>query len=302
MGSHVLVDVLLVAGFALIAGSGRLNRTARSIAGATGLVTCSALLVHVWDGTIEAHFHFFVVVSLLMLYQDWVPFLIAISYVVIHHGLIGALAPASVYSHGPAQTQPWLWALVHGGFVLASATANLVSWRANEQLLHDPLTGLPSRLVLNDRLRLALERARRHGSAVAVLFIDLDRFKVINDSLGHATGDRVLQVVAERLRSNARGTDLAVRFGGDEFVIVCEDLGGPAAALAIAERFGALLRVPVPVDGRAHVLTVSVGVCVTTAPDRSPEDCCATPTRRCTAPRNAAKTAASCSAPRCSPT
>ena len=202
--------MLLLAVFALLAGSGRLSRTLRSIAGSTGLVTCSALLVHIWGGTIEAHFHFFVVVSLLMLYQDWVPFLIAIGYVVVHHGLMGALAPASVYNHPEAQQHPWLWALVHGGFVLASATANLVSWRANEQLLRDPLTGLPSRLVLHDRLRLALERARRQGTAVAVLFIDVDRFKVLNDSLGHDTGDQVLAgrrraAALERPRHRPRG-------------------------------------------------------------------------------------------------
>jgi diguanylate cyclase (GGDEF)-like protein len=272
MGAHVFVDVLGLAGFALVAGGSGLSRSVRSIAGSTGLVTCSALLVHVWDGTIEAHFHFFVVVSLLILYQDWVPFLIAIGYVVVHHGLMGALAPASVYSHPDAQARPWLWALVHGGFVLASATANLVSWRANEQLLRDPLTGLASRLVLNDRLRLALERARRQGTAVAVLFIDLDRFKVLNDSLGHDTGDQVLRVIAERLRSCARGADLAVRFGGDEFILVCENLDGPAAALTIGERVGALLRTPVTVDGRAHVLTVSIGVRVTTDPDRRPQE------------------------------
>jgi diguanylate cyclase len=240
-----LVDVLLLAGFALAAGVGALSRAVRSIAGSTGLVTCSALLVHIWGGTIEAHFHFFVVVSLLMLYQDWVPFLIAIDYVVVHHGLVGALAPESVYSHAGAQARPWLWALVHGGFVLASATANLVSWRANEQLLRDPLTGLPSRLVLHNRLWVALERARRQGTAVAVLFIDIDRFKVLNDSRGHDTGDQVLRVVSERLRSGARRADLVVRFGGDEFIVVCEDLDGPTAALATAERFGALLRMPV---------------------------------------------------------
>lgn len=272
MGAQVLLDVLVLAGFALVASARGLSRTIRSIAGSTGLVTCSALLVHIWDGTIEAHFHFFVVVSLLMLYQDWVPFLIAIGYVVLHHGVMGALMPESVYSHAAARSDPWLWALVHGGFVLAAATANLASWRANEQLLRDPLTGLSSRLVLHDRLRLALDRARRQGTAVAVLFIDLDRFKLLNDSRGHGAGDRVLRVVAERLRSHARGADLAVRFGGDEFIVVCEDLEGPAEAVALAERFCALLRVPVPLEGREHVLTVSVGVCVTSDPERDPED------------------------------
>jgi diguanylate cyclase (GGDEF)-like protein len=107
---------------------------------------------------------------------------------------------------------------------------------------------------------------------VAVLFIDLDRFKVLNDSLGHDTGDQVLRVVAERLRSSCGGADLAVRFGGDEFVVVCEDLDGGAAAMAVAEHIAAVVRMPVPVDGRAHVLTVSIGVRLTSDPDCSAEE------------------------------
>ena len=146
MGLHVLLDVAVLAGFALVAGSRWPSRTVRSIAGSVGLVTSSAVLVHVWGGTIEAHFAFFVVVSILMLYQDWVPFLIAIAFVIVHHGIVGALAPTSVYAHDTAYGNPWKWALIHGAFVIAAATANLVSWRANEQLLHDPLTGLATRL------------------------------------------------------------------------------------------------------------------------------------------------------------
>jgi diguanylate cyclase (GGDEF)-like protein len=126
--------------------------------------------------------------------------------------------------------------------------------------------------VLPDRLRSALQRAHRHGTAVAVLFIDLDRFKVLNDSLGHATGDQVLRELADRLRRFTRGTDVAVRFGGDEFVLVCEDLEEPAAATAIADRLGALLRDPVVLGERSHVMTVSIGVAVTTDPDRIPEE------------------------------
>jgi len=145
--------------------------------------------VHLWDGTTEGHFHFFVVVSLLILYQDWVPFLVAIGYVIVHHALLGVLAPHEVYSNPAAADDPWLWAAVHGSFVLAASVANLVSWRANEQLLRDPLTGLASRIVLSDRLELALARARRSGRPVALLFLDLDRFKLVNDSLGHTAGD-----------------------------------------------------------------------------------------------------------------
>jgi diguanylate cyclase len=272
MGLDALVDVGVLAGFALVAGSSKAGRTVRSIAGSVGLVSASAILVHFWSGTIEAHFAFFVVISLLMLYQDWVPFLIAIGFVVVHHGIVGALAPTSVYAHGAAHPDPWKWALIHGGFVVAAAAANLVSWRANEQLLRDPLTGLASRLVLQDRVRAALERVRRHGRAVAVLFVDLDRFKVLNDSLGHAAGDQVLRALADRLRHCTHGSDVAVRFGGDEFVLVCEDLEGPDAAAAIADRLGALMREPVVLGERSHVMTVSIGVAVTTDPDRVPEE------------------------------
>jgi diguanylate cyclase len=259
LGPHVLVDAALPAAFALIASNPRSSRTVRSIAGSLGLVSCSALLVHIWGGTIEAHFSFFVVVSLLMLYQDWIPFLIAIAFVVLHHGVLGTLMPDAVFAHDAARQQPWMWALVHGGFVVAAAAANVASWRANEQLLHDPLTGLATRLVLDDRLR----RARRPGAGVAVLFIDLDRFKVLNDSLGHAAGDHVLQTIAQRLRGGTRQADLAVRFGGDEFVVFCEDVADAAAAFRIAEKLCALLREPIEVEGHAHVMTVSVGVAFT---------------------------------------
>jgi diguanylate cyclase (GGDEF)-like protein len=271
MGLHVLVDVTVLAGFALLAGSASVSRSIRSIAGSLGLVAASALLVHVWDGTIEAHFAFFVVVSILMLYQDWVPFLIAIGFVIVHHGIVGALAPSAVYTHSGAHADPWKWALIHGGFVLAAAAANLVSWRANEQLLRDPLTGLASRLVLHDRIQTALDRARGKDTAVAVLFIDLDRFKVLNDSLGHDTGDQVLRALADRLRGASRRTDVAVRFGGDEFVMICTDLATRADAAAAAERLAAILREPVVVDGRSHVMTVSIGVAVTTDRERVPE-------------------------------
>jgi len=272
MGPHVLADVGVLAGFAVVAGIERAGRTVRSIAGSVGLVTSSAILVHVWDGTIEAHFAFFVVVSILMLYQDWVPFLIAIGFVVVHHGVLGALSPTSVYAHDGAHANSWYWALIHGGFVLAAAAANLVSWRANEQLLRDPLTGLASRLVLTDRIRTALHRAARQGTLVAVLFIDLDRFKVLNDSLGHSAGDHALRALADRLRRAGRGTDVAVRFGGDEFVMVCNDLDTPAAALAAAQRLARLLSEPVFVDERSHVMTVSIGVAVASDPQRVPED------------------------------
>ena len=142
------------------------------------------MLVDLWGGITEAHFHFFVMIGVLTLYQDWTPFLVAIAFVVVHHGLGGVLSPASVYGDNPqAVRHPWVWALIHGGFVLAASVAHVVAWRTNEnQLLRDPLTGLPSRVLYLNNLKLALERLGRGPTrSVAVLFLDLDRFKAIND-------------------------------------------------------------------------------------------------------------------------
>ena len=202
---HMLFESALLILPTLLAGSEWASMKLRVVAASFGLITASAMLVHLCNGYIEAHFHFFVMIGVLTLYQDWVPFLVAIGYVVLHHGLGGLISPASVYSHGEAIAHPWRWALIHGGFVLAASAAHIVAWRTNEnQLLRDPLTGLPSRLLFNNRLSQALERLqRRRGRYVAVLFLDLDRFKVINDSLGHDAGDKLLEAVADRLRALA---------------------------------------------------------------------------------------------------
>jgi PAS domain S-box-containing protein len=97
-----------------------------------GLITASAVLVHLSGGYIEMHFHFFVMVVLIALYQDWIPFLLAIGYVVLHHGVVGVLMPTAVYNHPAALAHPWQWAAVHGAFVLAASIASIVSWRIYE--------------------------------------------------------------------------------------------------------------------------------------------------------------------------
>ena len=128
------------------------------------------------------------------------------------------------------------------------------------QALHDPLTGLANRTVLLDRLEQAHSRSVRHGGEVAVLFLDLDRFKVVNDSLGHDAGDELLVAVAQRLSSGLRPGDTAARFGGDEFVVLCEDVVGPHEALALAERLSETLVAPFIVGGEQVFVTASVGV------------------------------------------
>ena len=270
---HSTGEMLGIITLAIVASLPRLGRGPRSSAAALGLVACSALLIHFWDGQSEGHFHFFVVVSLLILYQDWLPFLIAVGFVVLHHGVLGGLLPHTVYAGDAEVAHPWRWAFVHGAFILAASAANIVSWRATEQLLRDPLTGLAGRAIMLDRLRLGLKRAHRKELHAGVIFLDLDRFKVLNDSLGHAAGDRVLVTASERLRDVVRANDTAVRFGGDEFVIVCEDLRDVEEAIGVAERLICALRTPYVVDGHEIVLTVSAGIAVGGSDDdRSAEE------------------------------
>ncbi|MDQ1493149.1 MAG: hypothetical protein QOJ23_5663, partial [Actinomycetota bacterium] len=138
------------------------------------------------------------------------------------------------------------------------------------QALHDALTGLPNRVLLVDRLEQALVRATRTGGRVAVLFLDIDRFKLINDSRGHAAGDELILAVAERLRATIRPADTVARFGGDEFVVVCQDIATLNEAIAVADRIATAMREPFRVTGDEMFLTVSAGIAIS-GPDPSSE-------------------------------
>ncbi|MGZ4723554.1 MAG: EAL domain-containing protein [Ilumatobacteraceae bacterium] len=125
---------------------------------------------------------------------------------------------------------------------------------------HDHLTGLPNRVLLLDRLEIALARCSRIDTRVAVLFCDLDHFKFINDSLGHAAGDQVLEAVAERFVAALRPSDTVARIGGDEFIMCCQDLPDDGAAQVVAARVARTLAKPVVIDGREIFVTVRIGI------------------------------------------
>ena len=132
--------------------------------------------------------------------------------------------------------------------------------KMTELAQHDFLTGLPNRILLIERLSQSIRLAQRHGKQAALMFIDLDHFKIINDSMGHAVGDLLLQSVAERLVSCVRATDTVCRQGGDEFVVVLAEIGMPRDVVHVAEKLLAAFALPHLVNGRELQITLSIGI------------------------------------------
>ncbi|MDQ3953896.1 MAG: diguanylate cyclase, partial [Actinomycetota bacterium] len=345
--THSLLEAGVVAACAVGASFERARQETRETVATLGLVTSSAILVHFSGGLIEMHFHFFVMVAVVTLYQSWAPFLLAIGFVILHHGTMGVVDPSAVYNHPEAIADPWRWALVHGLFIAGASAAGLAAWKLNEvaiegergaltdledanrelasaqalahvgswdwdvaaddvwwsdelyrifglapqsarpnlaafldlvhpedrpfvqqtvaeavaagidfeyearivrsdgsvrlidalgivttddegttvraagtvqdvtdrrsleekiqhQAFHDSLTGLANRELFADRVGHALLRQIRAQAPLAVLFLDLDDFKAVNDSLGHRAGDDLLIDVARRITAATR--------------------------------------------------------------------------------------------------
>ena len=137
---------------------------------------------------------------------------------------------------------------------------HLLQQKLSDQARHDPLTGLANRTLLLDRLELALAGFRRTGDRVAVILMDLDNFKVINDTLGHAVGDQVLVAIAPRLLGELRSTDMVARLGGDEFAFLLEGVDRKEELVSVAERLLAAIGEPIMIGDRRHALSASLGV------------------------------------------
>lgn len=167
--------------------------------------------------------------------------------------------------------RPLVWGAVLGGttvlfcalfVVMRGAAAHIRIQQAAlaYQAYHDPLTQLPNRALFMDRLERALARAHRHSSAVAVLFLDLDNFKMVNDTLGHHVGDQLLVAVADRLHGSLRATDTAARLGGDECAVLLEDVEGIQDPIHTCERILERFKAPFAIDGHELFISASIGV------------------------------------------
>jgi diguanylate cyclase (GGDEF)-like protein len=255
--SALLVSIILIPA-GIIACASRLSRNVRSASTSLGLVLGASLFVHLAGGATEAHFMFFVVLALLTLYQTWLPLLVALAYVVVEHGVIGALDPRGVYNNPSAIHHPWLYALLHGSFILAASFANIMSWRLTEyEAWHDSLTGLVNRTYFLDSLGRMLERRR---GLTAIVFIDLDNFKDANDGFGHEVGDQLLRTISVRLQGALRSGDVLARLGGDEFAVALTGLESRFEARAAASRILATVIQPVRINGVTLTPSGSVGL------------------------------------------
>jgi diguanylate cyclase (GGDEF)-like protein len=238
--TRYIPGIIAMVAFATLAGWTAASRKWRSVSASMGLLTGSAALVDISGGLIEMHFSFFVVIVVLTLYEDWVPFLVAVAFVLIHHGVMGTLDPRVVFNTPAAWHDPWAWAGLHALFVALAGAAGVTAWGLNERVrermreaqrqlehlgLTDPLTGLGNRRQLMGDV----ERLIEDGRPAALAIFDLDGFKEYNDRFGHPAGDALLVRLTAALAASVHGAATAYRLGGDEFCVLAP--GAPRAEL-----------------------------------------------------------------------
>jgi diguanylate cyclase (GGDEF)-like protein/putative nucleotidyltransferase with HDIG domain len=245
---HLLEHGLAIVPMLWLASTARASQKLRSIAVVLGLMTAAALFVHISGGLLETHFYFFVLVVLLTLYEDWVVFLVAVGYVLLHHGILGTIDAHEVFDRPEEWAAPWKWAAIHAVYVAGAGVAGIVAWSLNENVRArmrlaqselavmsqtDSLTGLGNRRKLIADLQQALEGP---DGAVLVL-LDLDGFKAYNDTFGHGAGDALLARLGQELVTALGHHGSAYRPGGDEFCVLAPAASDTAASLeALAVR------------------------------------------------------------------
>jgi diguanylate cyclase (GGDEF)-like protein len=259
-------EVLAMLVFASLAAWRPASRKWRSVSASMGLLTGSAALVDISGGLTELHFSFFVVIVVLTLYEDWVPFLVAVAFVLIHHGVMGTLDPSAVFDTRAAQEHPWAYAGLHALFVALAGVAGVTAWGLNERVrdrmrevqrqlehlgLTDALTGLGNRRQLMGDVRRLLD----DGRPAALAIFDLDGFKEYNDRFGHPAGDALLVRLTLALAESVAGIGTAYRLGGDEFCVLAAGVGGTALDLRLAEWTGCFSE-----QGEGFTITASSGV------------------------------------------
>lgn len=217
---HSVLEAAPIAVLTLLATPAWGTRRVRASLATTGLITCSAVLVHLSGGVIEMHFHFFVMLSVIAAYNDWTPFLLAVGYVVVHHGMFGVLFAEGVYNHEAAWNNPWKWAAIHGVFVLAASVMSLIAWRIAEE----------SRARAEEaERRTVVEASERRfdkvfdDAPVGMGLVDRDlRYVRVNDTfasmLGYVPTDLLGMNVKDVTHTDDQGADevtLAALFKGD---------------------------------------------------------------------------------------
>jgi diguanylate cyclase (GGDEF)-like protein len=158
-----------------------------------------------------------------------------------------------------------------GRSITYAAERKTLEMQMAHKAMHDALTGLPNRTLFGDRLKHAVMRAKRHQSMIGVMFIDLDGFKPINDGLGHDVGDQLLKALGRRLQEGLRASDTAARFGGDEFMVLCEDVADEQHVISIAERLQGAIAEPFMIAGHDLAVSSSMGIVVSSGHEESAE-------------------------------
>ena len=278
--THSVLEAVGPALMVALACTPGLGRRVRSSVSAVGLMLVASLVVHLSGGSIEAHFLYFVMVPIVALYEAWLPFGLAVGYVLFQHGVIGTLHASVVYDHPSARDKPWLWAGIHAALFAVSCLASMVNWRLHEQARAaavdleraratlaqqastDPLTGLRNRLGLEADLVQMQALSERYDHSFCVALCDIDLFKSYNDTYGHLAGDQALRAIAGALTEQLRKSDRIYRFGGEEFLVLLPEQDEDQAADAlqrVQSRLGSLA-IPHRGAGPGAVLTLSAGL------------------------------------------